>query len=70
MSKIPIEKSGLILSGQYKGWYIRVEPESNGYLILYMSKNDPKSHGYDHWVLKDELDKYFDEAKLDIRWPE
>jgi hypothetical protein len=71
MKDIPIGKKGLILSGQYKGWYIQVEPEGkNGYLILYIKDpTNPKSEGYDHWVLKAELGKYFDEVKLDIKWP-
>ena len=33
-----------------------------------LNKLDPKSHGYDHWVLEEELGKYFDEVNLEIQW--
>ena len=69
MSNIPIGKTGLILSGEHKNWHIRVEPAAKGgHLILFMSQDDPKSRGYDHWVLENELEKYFDELNIEIRW--
>jgi hypothetical protein len=71
MENIPIGKTGQILSGEYKDWYIRVEPEvKGGHLILYMSTPDPKSKGYDHWVETEKLGKYFEEIALEIKWPD
>ena len=69
MTRIPIGKNGLVLNGDYKDWYIRIEPANKGgNLILYIKDpTNPKSEGYDHWIEEEKLGKYFDEAKLEIK---
>ena len=71
MEKIMIDRTGFIKKAkQHTGWYITIVPEGRGYLILYTNgaDRDSTTEGYDHWVLKDDLGKYFEEAQLDVEW--
>jgi hypothetical protein len=74
MKNIPINKVGFIRKArQHAGWYIKIVPEGDsGYLILYTNGIDRQSssQGYDHWVRKEDLEQYFDEANLDVEWNE
>ena len=73
MNKIPIDKIGVIESGEYKGWQVKVErcdPKSENCLVL-VSQNfqDLSSEGYDDWVEDFEsLNRYFQESKWLISW--
>jgi hypothetical protein len=67
--EIPIEKKGLVLNGEHRGWFVKVEPSGKrGYLILYTSGVRDTSKGYDHWVLRDKLADYFKELNLEVDW--
>ena len=69
MKEIPIGVNGRILSGKYKGWYIKVTPEGKGgHLILYKKGISDTSEGYDDWVPREDLEKYFKETQLEIEW--
>ena len=71
MSDIPVSKKGKILSGKYEEWFIEVVPEGqNGYLVLYTDGETREStlEGYDDWILREDLTKYFSEADFKIDW--
>jgi hypothetical protein len=37
------------------GWYVKVEPELNGWLILYLrDPSDPRAEAYDDYALTEE----------------
>jgi hypothetical protein len=73
MDNIPLNKIGLIESGDYSGWQVKIElcsPDSESCLVL-LSRNfeDGSAEGYDDWV-KDFhcLRQYFKESKWVISW--
>jgi hypothetical protein len=72
-AKTPINVTGEIISGEMKGWFVRVEEADEGgaYLILQSKRADFKAGlggGYDDWVLPEDLDFYFEAKGWDIRW--
>lgn len=67
-----IGKKGRIRSGQYAGFFVRVDDDAKstgGYLIL-IWKDNP-SVGYDYWVQTvADLEPFIREAGWDIEWLE
>ena len=73
MNKIPIDKIGVIESGDYKDWQVKVErcdSKSENFLVLISQDfQDLSSEGYDDWVEDFEgLNQYFKESKWFISW--
>lgn len=73
MNKIPIGKIGVIESGDYKDWQVKVErcdSKSENFLVLISQDfQDLSSEGYDDWVEDFEgLNQYFKESKWFISW--
>lgn len=71
--KTPIDTVGEILSGEMKGWFVKVEETQEGgsYLILQWRIIDPATgqrEGYDNWSLPEDLDFYFETKGWDIEW--
>ena len=71
--KIEIGKKGLITEGDIKGWYIRVDDDSDntgGFLILTSPDPDMSSiMGHDNWVENEEsLRSFFLESSWIIDW--
>ena len=72
---IPISQRGCILSGENKGWFIKVEKDSggtNGYYVFISSNPDFRGEigeGFDDWVpnLKS-VEDYFDDPELQVKW--
>ena len=71
---IPIGVKGRILNAGVLEPYILVEDDfddTGGYLVL-MSE-DPefkKGTGHDYWVLKEDLEAYFQETGWQVEWSE
>ena len=72
MNNIIIDRLGLIKRGkQHPGWYIKIVPEEKkGYLILYTNgaDRDSTTEGYDDWILREDLGRYFNEKGLEVEW--
>lgn len=71
MPEIMINKMGVILEGDDRGWYVFIENEStSGYSILVTPPNRKYGlQGYDHWVEGyDDLKKYFESSNWKIKW--
>lgn len=74
---IEIEKTGLILEGEEKGWYVLIKNDNldtAGYQILTFSNLDPADNHrqcFDAWVESfDDLQDYFVESRWKIQWIE
>ncbi len=70
---IKIDKIGIITEGEMKGWYIRIDNDSEntgGFLIIYNPSPDMSSNsGYDAWVENEEcLKKFFLESSWVVDW--
>ena len=69
---IPIGRPGLILDEDEETPHILVEDheyKTGGYLILRCISADFKSGiGYDDWVLKEDLEAYFEESGWTVVW--
>ena len=69
---IKISHNGLMLKGDHKGWYLRVEYDekhTGGYFIHYFESLSSNSTGYDDWVSNlSDLESYFIEAQMEIKW--
>ena len=73
MKEIEIGKTGLILEGVKKGWYVYIQDDCNdtgGFLILKFSSLDPDNKiGFDDWVETfEDLQAYFQESSWKIKW--
>ncbi len=71
--EIKIGQKGLIIEGDTKGWYVRVDDDSNntgGFLILTNPDPDMSSiMGHDNWVENEEsLRSFFLESFWIIDW--
>jgi hypothetical protein len=71
--KVPIDTPGEILSGDMKGWFIKViEADEGGAYLVLQSKNSHfgggLGEGFDDWVLPEDLDYYFEMKRWEIRW--
>jgi len=74
---IEIGKTGLIIEGDDKGWYVFIEDDtqdSGGYLILTFNTLDLKDksrQSFDSWVENfQDLETYFKEASWKVNWLE
>jgi hypothetical protein len=61
---IEFDRIGIIVEGERKGWYIKIDNDSKntgGFLIIYNSSPDMSSNsGYDDWAENEEcLKKFF-----------
>jgi hypothetical protein len=68
-----INKIGVIIEGEMKGWYIRIDNDSKntgGFLIIYNPSPDMSSNsGYDDWVENEEcLRELFLESLWAVEW--
>jgi len=71
MSTPQLNKTGRIIAGDDKDYYVRIicdKENTGGYLIL-TSPNLDLSSGFDNWVETEEaLQKYIEESKWEIDW--
>lgn len=72
---IQINKIGLILEGNDKGWYVRIEDDTQntgGYLIHTFNSLDLEDidrQGFDSWVESIiDLEAYFQESSWKVKW--
>ena len=72
---IPIETTGIILAGDEKGFYVRVQDDTEntgGFLILTWRKLLTESNGkeaYDDWVENiASVENYFRQSKWLVEW--
>lgn len=68
-----VNNIGLIKTGYKKGWYIKVQDDSEstgGHLILVSRDiNFVSADGFDGWVESiDDVELYFKESNWDIEW--
>jgi hypothetical protein len=73
LMEIEIGKKGLIIEGDIKGWYVRVDDDSDntgGFLILTNPEPDMSSTmGHDNWVENEEgLRSFFMESSWIVEW--
>jgi hypothetical protein len=65
---IEINKRGIIRSGDYQGWTVFIQDDSEntgGFLILI----EQGTEGYDDWVEdRASLEKYFEETNWVVDW--
>jgi hypothetical protein len=64
---IPINCRGTIMNGEYQGWTVYVQDDqenTGGYFILKTRENE----GYDDWVEKKNLQRYFQESGWQVDW--
>lgn len=69
---VPVGVKGRIRNAGVKEPYVFVQDDlsnTEGYLVL-TSDNIDFTTGYDGWVLKNDLDEYFQEAGWDVQWLE
>ena len=70
---IEIGKIGKIISGDDKGWELKIvdDDENTGGFLVLTSKDfsNPQAEAYDAWVdSKQSLEKYFKESNWIIEW--
>jgi hypothetical protein len=69
---IPVGKRGRIARGKYSGWFVIVEDDeqnTGGHSILISKDFDSQdAEGYDHWVEKQDLEQFFEEADWGVEW--
>jgi hypothetical protein len=76
---IKIKTVGQFLNGEYKEWYVLIQPtletKTGAFLILIASTSkalfepDEKSIGYDYWVENEEaLEGFMRETGWEIQW--
>jgi hypothetical protein len=73
LMEVEIGKKGLIIEGDKKGWYVRVDEDSDntgGFLILTNPEPDMSSTiGHDNWVENEEsLRSFFLESSWTVEW--
>jgi len=65
-----IGKKGQISSGQYAGFFVRIDSQNTRSCLILIWKDSPPE-GYDYWVEKaTDLEQFFQEAGWDIEWLE
>ncbi|MDX1932940.1 MAG: hypothetical protein SFU56_10075 [Capsulimonadales bacterium] len=72
MTNIPVGVKGRILNEGEAEPYVLVQDDvynTGGYLVLTSDTWDfTSNNGHDYWVLKDELEDFFQEAMWQIDW--
>ena len=75
---VPIGVVGRVPESVHSNHFVRVEDDrerTGGYFIYHWwdgSDGPNRDHAFDHWVLADHLDDYFEEMALEegqVEWP-
>ncbi len=71
MADIPFNTFGKIIQGSNKGWFVKLEDdtEGTGGFYIYEMEDMKGGEGFDSWVEhKEDIKDYFDECNWIIDW--